>query len=206
MADEAEKTPAVEQEDDQRVPYERFQKVNVQAREAKAKADEFEKELADLRAQLEERQTAGLPELEQERKARERAEKRAQEAEERAEQTQRAVERERKRTLITQAAQRENFHDPQDAVLRLDLDDLDEADISAAVKRTAKDNKHLVRQEDKAPKVGQVVRDGRPADPKDQRRPVDPLREADLAFAEGAAHELGRRLERQWQSVTTGDE
>src|SRR4051812_3430211 len=73
---EAEKT-----EDEQHVPYERFKQANTKAKEAAQKAAALEKSVADLQAQIEERESAGLPELEQLRKRLEQAEKRADQAE-----------------------------------------------------------------------------------------------------------------------------
>ncbi len=151
--------------EEQRVPYERFQKANLKAKEAADRASKLEREIADLRAQFEERESAGLPELERERKRAEQLEKRAAEAEKRAEETERNLSRAQRERWAAQAASALNFVDPDDAARYLDLDDIEDADqAERAVKRVAKAKPHLLRGEE--PKLpGRVLENGRTASP-----------------------------------------
>jgi hypothetical protein len=166
--------------DDQRVPYERFQQANNKAKEAAERAKALERDLADLRAQIEERETAGLPELERERKRAEQLEKRAAEAEKRAEETERNLARSQRERWVTAAASAQNFADPSDASAFVNLDDIeDEKDAERAVKRLAASKKHLVKDED--PKLpGRVLADGRrTAATTTTAGGIDPAAEAD---------------------------
>lgn len=144
------------------VPYERFAQVNRKAKEAGEAQKAAEKQLADLRAQLEERETAGLPELDQMRKRLEAAERRAEESERKATEAEAHVARSRKERWITAAAAAQNFADPSDAAAFLSLDDIDdEKDAERAVKRLAAAKKHLIKPEErKLP--GRVLEGGQP--------------------------------------------
>jgi hypothetical protein len=178
MSDEAttataEETTATETEAEKSVPYERFQKVNQQAKEAKAQATQLAKDMADLKAQMEERETAGLPELERERKRAEQLEKRANEAEAKAAEADTKLARTTKERWVTAAASSQNFADPSDASAFVNLDDIeDEKDAERAVKRLAAQKKHLLKSEE--PKLpGQILKDGRPVDKKPARSLAD---------------------------------
>jgi hypothetical protein len=117
-------------EEDQRVPYERFQQANKKAKEAAEKAKALEKDLADLQAQLEEREQAGLPELEQLKKRLEQAEKRAEEAE-RAPRTPTPSCSAPARSGGSPPPRSPELRDPSDASAFVDLDDIeDEKDAS----------------------------------------------------------------------------
>jgi hypothetical protein len=167
-------------EDDQRVPYERFQKANKDAKEAKERAKALEQKMADLQAQLEERATAGLPELERERKQREAIEKRLADAESRAEQAERDREHTRRERWVTDAAQELNFKNPRIAAKLIDsLDDIEDSDQALrAVKKLAKSDDYLLRSED--PKLpGKVLENGRrPADDGKPKSAIDTDAEA----------------------------
>jgi DNA repair ATPase RecN len=146
--------------EDQHVPYERFKKANTQAKEAKDHAAKLERDLDDLRARLEERETAGLPELERERKRAEQLEKRAADAEKRADAAETTAQNSKRERWITSAASALNFIDPDDAARFVDLADVESAeDAERAVKRVAKAKKHLVKSEDPA-LPGQLLKDG----------------------------------------------
>ena len=182
-------------EEDQRVPYERFQKANTQAKEAKAEAAQTRRELEELRAKLEEKESAGLPELERERKAREKLEKQLQEAEaEREKALQQATNVQRENWVAAAAAQL-NFHEPDDASRFVDLSEIEtKADAERAVKDVAKRKKHLVKDEDtKLP--GQVLKNG-------ERSKDDTPRSAIDASAE--AEEVGAALKQFLANRNTG--
>ena len=157
-AAEAEATTAAETETEKTVPYERFVKVNKQAGEAKTQVAQLTKDMADLRREMEERETAGLPELERERKRAEQLEKRAAEAEAKATEADAKLARSQKERWVTAAAK--DFADPADAVAFVSLDDIeDEKDAERAVKRLAAQKKHLLKAED--PKLpGRVLQNG----------------------------------------------
>lgn len=188
-------------EEDQRVPYERFQAVNTKAKEAAERATKLEAELADIRAQLEEREHAGLPELEQLKKALERAEKMAAEADDRATQFEREATNSRKEQWVTAAAQDAKFIYPDLAAREVNLDEIEtKDDAERAVKRIAKARPKLIAEDD--PKLpGRVLRDGQRERPEDDRRPrsaIDPESEAD-SVAEGLRQFLKSR-----ESATLG--
>lgn len=154
-----ETTDTAEAAEDQRVPYERFQKANTQAKEAKAKAAQLEKDFAALKAQMEERETAGLPELERERKRAEQLEKRAAEAEAKAAEADGKFARSQKERWVTAAAK--DFADPADAVAFLNLDEIeDERDAERAVKRLAGQKRHLLKA-DEPVLPGRVLQGGK---------------------------------------------
>ena len=154
-----EKSPV--EEGEARVPYERFEKANKKAKEAAEKAAAAEKRVADLMAKLEEREAAGLPELEQLKKRLEQAEKRAQEAETLAEERDRQVAISRAERWVIAAAK--DFVDPDDAVKNVNLTEIESAeDAERAVKRVAKAKQHLLKGDDK-PLPGRVLQNGKPA-------------------------------------------
>jgi hypothetical protein len=156
-----ETTETTETAEDQRVPYERFQQANKKAKEAADRTKALEKDLADLRAQMDERETAGLPELERERKRAEQLEKRAAEAEQRATAAEQRVTRTQRERWVSAAAK--DFQDPEDASAFVNLDDIeDEKDAERAVKQLAKRKPHLLKAEEtKLP--GRVLANGQAA-------------------------------------------
>jgi chromosome segregation ATPase len=146
--------------EDQRVPYERFDKVNKAAKEAKAQAAQFQKELDELRSQLEEKESASLPELERERKQREKLEARLAEAEKEREQALLQATNVQRENWVAAAAATLNFHEPDDASRFVDLSEIEsKADAERAVKDVAKRKKHLVKDED-TQLPGRVLKDG----------------------------------------------
>ena len=151
--------------DEQRVPYERFQQANKKAKEAAERAKALEKDMAELRSQMEEREHAGLPELERERKRAEQLEKRLQDAEKKAEEQDRQMQRNQRERLVINAAK--DFADPEDAVAVLQrsgaFDDIEStSDAERAVKRVAKDKPHLLKQDE--PRLpGKVLDNGQRA-------------------------------------------
>jgi DNA repair exonuclease SbcCD ATPase subunit len=147
--------------DDQRVPYERFEQVNKKAKEAAERATTLETQLKDLKAQLDDRESAGLPELDRLKKDMERVQKRADEAEARAAAADTKLQRTSRERLITAAAQAQNFADPSDASAFIDLDAIeDEKDAERAVKRLASQKKHLLKV-DEPTLPGLVLKDGK---------------------------------------------
>jgi hypothetical protein len=161
----AEGTTAQETEKpaEQTVPYERFQQANTKAKEAAARATALEKSVAELKAAMEERENAGLPELERMRKDMERLSKRAEDAEAKAAEADQKLARSAKERWVIAAAK--DFNDPSDAAAFISLDEIeDEKDAERAVKKLAQAKKHLLKAED--PKLpGQVLRNGQAAVP-----------------------------------------
>jgi hypothetical protein len=157
--------PAAEAEKpaEQTVPYERFQQANSKAKEAAQRATALEKSVADLKAAIEERDNAGLPELERMRKDMERLSKRAEEAEAKAAEADQKLARSAKERLVIAAAK--DFADASDAVAFVDLDSIeDDKDAERAVKALAKRKPHLLKADE--PKLpGQVLKDGQPVAP-----------------------------------------
>ena len=148
-----------ETETEKSVPYERFEKVNRQAKDAKAQAAKLATDFAELKAQMDERETAGLPELEQARKRVEQLEKRAADAEAKAAETDAKLARTVKERWITAAAK--DFADPGDAVAFVNLDDIeDEKDAERAVKRLAGQKKHLLKADGQQQFPGRVLQNG----------------------------------------------
>lgn len=168
-----------EKEDDQRVPYERFEKVNKQAREFKDRARALESELADIRQQLEDREHAGLPELEQMKKRLEQAEKRAEDNERKAQEADARVLRSQKERWVTSAAK--EFADASDAAAFVNFEDIEsEADAERAVKRVAKAKPHLLKQDDKK-LPGRVMENGRTVTTDDKPKGgLDPFSDAQV--------------------------
>ena len=176
MADEATTTAAetdetgtttVTETEEQRVPYERFQQANKKAKEAADQAKQLQKQMDDLKAQLSEREQAGLPELDQLKKRVEAAEKRADQAEAKAGEFEQQATNTRRERWVAAAAASQNFIDPDDASRFVDLADIESAeDAERAVKRIAKAKKHLVKPDE--PVIpGRVLQNGQqtPATP-----------------------------------------
>jgi hypothetical protein len=154
--------------DDQRVPYERFQQANAKAKEAAEKAIALEQQLSEFKAQLQEREEAGLPELERERKRAEALEKRIADAETRAEKAERSVQTAKREQWVAAAAAAQNFANPARAARLIDnLDNIEDAEqAERAVKRLAKSDSYLVKPET-TPLPGRVLQDGKPVTGKD---------------------------------------
>ncbi len=165
-------TTAEEAKHEETVPFDRFQQVNRKAKEAADGRKAAESEAAKLRQQLEDRESAGLPEVEQMKKRLEAAEKRAEENERKANEAEASVARASKDRWVTAAAQAQNFADPTDASAFLNLDDIeDEKDAERAVKRLATAKKHLVKAE--GPTLpGRVLENGKPV-ARDQAAQID---------------------------------
>ena len=208
MADEATttetQTEVTETEttaEDQRVPYERFQQANKKAKEAADRAKTLEREMADLRTQMEERENAGLPDLERERKRAEQLERRAAEAEKRAQETEQKLARSQRERLISAAASAANFADPTDASAFVDLDDIeDDKDAERAVKQLAKRKPHLLKPEEtKLP--GKVLSNGAKTTERQHGQPGFDKQ----AEAEAVGQALGEFLKsRQSTGITFG--
>ena len=183
MADDAttETTPDTPEDktEEQHVPYERFSKVNSKAKEAAQRAAKLEQELNDLRTQLEEREQAGLPELERMKREQEKLAKRAEEAEKRAQEFEQQATNVRREQWVQAAAAALNFHEPDDASRFVDLSDIESReDAERAVKAIAKAKKHLVKSEDtKLP--GKVLDKGQATDPQRPRGGINPDEEAE---------------------------
>lgn len=155
-ATEETKTP----EEEQRVPYERFQQANKKAKEAADRAAALEKDLNDLRSRMEERDAEGLPERERERKRAEQLEQRIKDAEARAEQSEKLVARTQRERWLETAAQDADFRRPGYAVKLIDDIDAIESkeDAERAVKRLVKADPDLVKPEDSPqPQIGRVL-------------------------------------------------
>lgn len=157
-------TPEATETEEQRVPYERFDQANKKAKAADARAKAAEKTAADLQAQIEARESAGLPEVEQLKKRLEAAEKRAEEADTKAAEADTRLQETQKERWITAAAK--EFADPDDVVAILQrqgkLADIETAaDAERAVKAVAKDpaKKHLLKTEETV-LPGRVLKDG----------------------------------------------
>ncbi len=166
------------------VSYDRFQQVNQQAKEAKTRADALAKSLDDLKAQIDEREQAGLPELDRERKRAEQLEKRAAEAEQRAQNSEQKFERTRREQLVTAAAARLNFVNPARAHRLIDdIDSIDDADgAERAAKRLAKTDPYVVKATEDQPRIGKVLDDGREV----QRGQVKAFNQDDAETVSGA--------------------
>jgi hypothetical protein len=169
MADEpaAVETPAAEGETDveKQAFLERLNKESGKRKEAQERADKLEKDLADMRAQLEQHEQLGLPEIDRMKNELEKTAKRAEEAERRAQEFEQQATNTRKERWITAAANSQNFVDPDDAVRYVDLKDIETADdAERAVKRVAKQKEHLLKK-DSAPLPGRVLENGRAVEP-----------------------------------------
>ena len=124
------------------VPYQRFKEVNDRlAAEKQARS-----ELEDRISQLEDRDKTDVERLTREK---EKLEKRAAEYEQRAAELEAARERDSKSRLISAAASKAKFHDPDLVAQLVNLDEIDDAKAAEnAVKAIAKDRPYLVQQED----------------------------------------------------------
>lgn len=182
-------TPAAEEKKhEDTVPYERFKQATLKAKEASDKAKSLEAKFAELQQQLDERESAGLPELERTKKDLERVQKRAEEAEAKAA----AAEQERVKTTKVSwvAAAAKDFHDPAEAALFVNIDSIDdEKDAEGEVRELRKKRPHLLKQDD--PKLpGQVLANGQP--PAGQKAGGhDPLADAQT-IAEGLSQFASR--------------
>jgi hypothetical protein len=146
---------------EQTVPYERFQQANAKAKAEAEARKASDKKIADLTAALEERENAGLPELERMKKDLERERKQREIAEQERDTDRAALARSKKERWVRAAAK--DFTDPDDAVAFLNLDDLeDERDAERAVKQLAKTKKHLLKG-DEPQLPGRVLQNGQPA-------------------------------------------
>lgn len=175
-------------DDEPRIPKARLDKEAAKRRDAERRAQELE-------AKLQERETAGLPELEQWKKRAEQAEKRAQEAERVAEERERQITTARREQWVSQAAGDLGFVNPGLAA-RL-VDDLDAIDsreaAERAVKRLAKSDPYLVRGEEK-PLPGKVLEGGRAAEP----ARGDSIADRDREAAQGMLEEIQRIRANAW--------
>jgi hypothetical protein len=144
----------------------RLNKESGKRKDAEKKASDLEKRLADLETQMQERENAGLPELERERKAREQMEKRLADAEARAAEKDASVLRMQRENWVAAAAADAGFVNPARAARLVDdLDAIESAsDAERAVKRLAKSDQYLLKTEEK-PLPGRVLEGGRPAVP-----------------------------------------
>lgn len=192
MAEESTEEQQETEQTEQTIPYERFQQANTKAKEAAQRAATLEKQVLDLTAKFEERDAAGLPELERERKAREALEKRLADADKRAEVAEQQAQRTQKERWVEAAAAELNFQKPGRAARLIDdLDAIESAvDAERAVKRLAKSDGYLVKQpEPRLP--GRVLENGQPP-------PGDPRREQ--GSEEGTMILEGiRALQQNWQ-------
>lgn len=172
-------TPAAtEPKHEETVPYERLQAATKKAKaeaEARKAADA---KVAELTAQMEQRESAGLPELERLKKDMERAQKRADEAEAKAAEADAKLARSTKERWVTAAAK--DFADPADAVAFVNLEEIeDEKDAERAVKRLAGQKKHLLKGED--PQLpGRVLQNGQAATSTVKNGGIDPNAEAEM--------------------------
>lgn len=144
--------PPAETPPERTVPYDRFVEVNQKAKESAS-------ELKALQTRLQELEDKDKSELERERTQRERLQQELQARDTRLTQLERG-------SWVRDAANEHKFHDPADAVALVDLSKVEsEADAKREVKRIASDKKHLVRQEQETPQIGQVLQNGAPTPP-----------------------------------------
>lgn len=166
MAEEAEQAPVVEQNEaevvEETVPKERYISLSKNKKAAEDRAKDLERSVAELQEQMQERESAGLPELERLKKDMERLTRRAEEAEQKAQDADSKLARSQKERWVTSAATANNFADPSDAAAFVDLDEIeDHKDAERAVKRLASQKKHLLKaEESKIP--GRVLENGQP--------------------------------------------
>lgn len=173
METEPEETTEEAPEEEQRVPFERLDKENKLKREAQSRAKTLEKQVAELKAQMDEREQAGMPELEQMKTRLEKAEQRAEAAEQKESQAVAQVKRSQSERWVISAAQAQNFADPTDASAFVDLDAIeDEKDAERAVKRLAGAKKHLLKTEEPT-LPGQVLANGQKAEPQPSQALAD---------------------------------
>lgn len=190
-------TPEPEADVEKQAFLERLSKESGKRKEAEKTAADLKKQFDELKAQMEERDHAGLPELERERKRAEQLEKRAAEAEAKAEEADAKLVKNARRSLVVDAAAKAGFDDPADAMRYPDLvsmDDVEDADqAERAVKRLLKLKPKLGKDEDtKLP--GRVLDGGRTAgkDKAEAGDGFDPLGEAE-SLADGLKRFLKNR-------------
>lgn len=167
-AEETTATPEETKTHEETIPYAKWQADHKNMKEAKDRAKQLEKDMADLKAQMEERETAGLPELERERKRAEQLEKRAADAEARAEAQEKAATKASRERLVLAAASSAGFDEADDALRypeHVNLDDIESAaDAERAVKRLAKARPKLLKADD--PQLpGRVLQNGQSTSP-----------------------------------------
>jgi hypothetical protein len=147
----------------------RLSKESAKRKDAEKRAATVEKELADIRTKLEEKESAGLPEVEQLRKRLEAAEKAAEKAQALAEEREQAITRSQRERLVLAAAK--DLDDPTDALRypeHVDLDAIEDADqAERAVKRLVKAKPRLLKDDGpKQPQIGRVLENGKTSSPK----------------------------------------
>jgi hypothetical protein len=204
MSDDTEVLDPADKQDDaeeQRVPYERFAQANKKAKEAADRATTLQKQMDDLVARLEERDQAGLPELERERKRAEALEKRIADAEKRADEADSRVQRETRKSLVLAAASKAGFDDPSDATRFpeiVNLDDIEDPDqAERAVKKLAKAKPRLLK--DEGPNLpGRVLENGRTTDTAAKRQGGEV--DQQQAEAQSIASELAK-FSNQWRDL-----
>jgi hypothetical protein len=150
--------------------------------EAKRLQKKAEKEAADLRARVEELEDRDRTEAE-------RLAKRAEQAERERDELQSRTKNLERGGWVRAAAK--DFHDPDDAVLRANLDELeDPKDAERFVKGLAKEKPHLVKPQDEGPaNIAQVLNKGeRISSTQDPQRQEAAQRQAE--WAEGFAAKL----------------
>jgi hypothetical protein len=202
VPEQGETTTTADTKAEESVPYERFQKANQQAKEAKAAAQAAQKRADELQRAMEERESAGLPELEQMKRRLEQAEKAREAAEQKAQETDARLARTTKQSWVTRAAAEANFTDPSDAAAFLDLDGIeDEKDAERAVKRLAGQKKHLIKVEEKA-LPGRVLENGRQPAPTGPQVPGGGIADADRQWAEEVAPALQKMIG-GWSSTSS---
>lgn len=190
---------AEEKKHEETVPYDRFQKANQKAKDAADKVRSLSDEMAQLREQLEMKQS-GASDVEQMQRRLERAEQRAQEMERKAEEASAEAANTRKERWIASAASAQNFADPSDASAFLDLSEIEsQGDAERAIKRLAKSKSYLVKSEERQ-LPGKVMEDGKPVRPKDGRPPlgIDPMKDAH-AIAAGLVQFASPEAQAAWR-------
>lgn len=142
-------TPAESAPEQRTVPYDRFQQVNQEARQAK-------QQLEELNTRLQELEDRDKSEVERERTQRERAQTEAQELKARLQNLERG-------SLVRSAAAEAGFIDPDDAVGFVSLSEIEsEKDAVQAVRNLAKRKQHLIKQAQPPAQIGQVLANGQP--------------------------------------------
>ena len=168
MAEETTPPEAVEETPEtveETVPASRFAEMAKHKKAADAKAKQLERQITELQQSMEERESAGLPELEQMKRQMQKLEERAAAAERERDETKSEAQTIRAQGWISAAARDANFEDPEDAVLRISAADIESPEeAEREVKKLAKAKPRLVKQDDPA-LPGQVLRNGQPATP-----------------------------------------
>lgn len=139
----------------------RLGKESQKRKAAEQQAKDTAARLAELEKAMEDRESAGLPELELVKKDLERAQKRAEEAEQRATEQDRRIERSRRERMVSSAASEAKVKYPDLLVKDVDLDSIEsEADATRAVKGAVKKYPDLVQSE-RPDLPGRVLENGR---------------------------------------------